>query len=125
MTTDETQKQTFKVISLDVWGHGPDEHEKYDCDGECEGYTVNDAHYTGREITVEAPRKVYNEGKPQAFAEYHADDSAIIKALVDAGELNDKALEPDAIKIDGEDDYTLFLEDTKTGHPLVHLERVK
>lgn len=123
-----TARQRFKVISLDVWGHGPDEHEP-ECErnGEivCDGYTVNAAYYTGREIEVDAEEHVYNAGTPAEFREFHAEDATIVRALVDGGFLTPACAEPDAVKVDGEDDWMLFLEDAETGMPLVHLERVQ
>lgn len=123
-----TEIHKYKVISLDVWGHGPDEHEP-ECErnGEivCDGYTVNAAYYTGREIEVDAKERVYNAGSPHEFREHHAEDAAIVRALVDGEFLAPACAVPGAVKIDGEDDYTLYLEDAETGMPLVHLERVK
>jgi hypothetical protein len=105
----------FKVISLDVWGHGPDDCNKYDCKGGdyCDGYTVNQAFYTGR--TVEVPR--YNDTC--------CHDAAVIRALVEAGMLTEKCLAPGAIKIDGEDDFMLFIDDAHDGQPLIQLERIE
>lgn len=123
--SDESEIHTFAIITLDVWGHGPDEHEKYDCDGECDGYTVNQAFHTNRRIEVPAQRKVYNAGTPREFVSYETSDEAIIKALVDARELDEKALVPGAIDIDGEDDFTLFVNDAKTEEPLLQLARIK
>ncbi len=117
------QTHKFKVISLDVWGHGP-EHEKYDCDGNCDGWTVNDAHYTGRTIEVEACEQVYNADTPHEFREFGASHEAIINACIEAGMLTSACAEKNAITFDGEDDHTLYLEDAETGRPLIQLERV-
>ncbi len=101
----------FKIISLDVWGHGPDACKQSGCDGNCDGYIVNDAHYTGR--TVEVP----DTGDDAAR------EATIVRALVDAGELNEKCLAPGTIEIDGEEDYTLYVNDARDGQPLLQLER--
>lgn len=100
--------ETWKVISLDVWGHepgGPD----CSCSSayRCEGWTINQAFHTGR--TVEAPSD--------------ATDDQIVEALIDAGELS--WLARGNVKIDdsGEAEF-LYLEGSDDGRPLLHLERV-
>jgi hypothetical protein len=126
-----TQLQRFKVIALDVWGHGPGEHEP-ECmrDGEvmCDGYTVNDAHYTGSTIEVSADEKLYNAGTPHESRAFVAEHAAIVRALVEASMLT-AACTPESIEIDGEDDSLLFVNlrvdnDPEDGKPLLQLERV-
>lgn len=106
----------FKVISLDVWGHAPDDCSKYDCPGgdRCEGFTVNAAYYTGR--TIEVPDDV-------AIGQPFVD--ALINSLIEAGELNELARGKGAVQIDGESDFTLFLNDGKDGRPILHLENAE
>jgi hypothetical protein len=113
----------YKVIALDVWGHGP-EHEKYNCDGNCDGYTVNDAHYTGRTIEVSADEHVYNVGTPREFRDCFASDAEIIRACVE-GDFLTADCTPEFIEIDGENDYTLYVNRKEDGCPLLQLERVK
>jgi hypothetical protein len=112
----------YSVIGLDVWGHGPDEHKDYDCDGECDGYTVNNAWRIG-EIEVLADRHDYNVGSPHAFTSYFASDETIVKALVEAGYLTPDCTPVD-IEIDGENDYGLSVDRKKDGKPLLQLERI-
>jgi hypothetical protein len=119
MATAQIHK--YRVISLDVWGHGPDEHEKYDCNGECDGYTVNDAHYCG-EIEVSADEHVYNEGKPGEFRDWYASDAEFVRALVVGGYLTPDCTE-DILEIDGEADYRLHVDRIADGRPLLQLER--
>lgn len=99
----------FKVITLDVWGHGPDTCEKWGCPGgdRCEGYTVNAAYHTGRSIEVE-----------------NTEIATLLKALVDNGELLPKCLEPGVIEIQGDDETTLYVNDGSDGQPLLQLENV-
>lgn len=118
-----TQTHKYRVIALDVWGHGPDEHEKYDCDGECDGYTVNDAHYCGA-IEVTAQPHLFNEGKEGQFCVWEASDAEILRACIEAGYLKD-ICKPETVEIDGENDYTLFLNWKEDGCPLIQLERVQ
>lgn len=112
----------YKVIGLDVWGHGPDEHEKYHCDGECDGYTVNDAHYCG-EIDVAAVETIYNAGTPRQSSHWGATDTELIRVLVDGAYLTPDCT-ADVIEVEGEDDYTLYLNRKEDGKPLLQLERV-
>lgn len=112
----------YRVVSLDVWGHGPEDHDKYDCEGECEGYTVNDAHYCG-EIEVETETTIYNVGSPQEFACEAPTDAAILKVLIEGQYLTPDCTE-DVIEIDGESDYTLYLNRKEDGRPLLQIERV-
>lgn len=102
---------TYKVISLDVWGHSYKDCAKYDCPGgdRCDGFTVNDAHHTNRTVEIVED----------------ATDEAIVAALIDAGELNEIARPKGAIKIDGEPDHMLYVEDGEDGRPLIHLECVQ
>jgi hypothetical protein len=118
-----TERQTFKVITLDVWGHGPDECAEYDCDGECDGYTVNNAFHAGQ-IEVDAEEHVYNPGTPNEFRDCFADDATMIKALVDGGYLTPNCT-AESIEIEGENDYTLYVNRESDNKPLLQLERVK
>jgi len=43
----------YTVWALDVWGHGEDEHEQFGCDGNCDGYWVNDRRRVGTIDLVE------------------------------------------------------------------------
>jgi hypothetical protein len=125
----DRQSQRFKVISLDVWGHGPEEHEKYGCEpdahGEyrCDGYTVNDAHYTSYTVEVSAAKVYYNQGTAFASSEYHTEAGEIIKACVEAGMLTPDC-NADTVEVDGEDEHTLFLNRKEDGKPLIQLERI-
>jgi hypothetical protein len=98
--------QTFTVWGLDVWGHGPDEHEKYECDGNCDGYTVNDRFKIGR-INVDDD----DEKGPL--------DDRIVSVLCEL-----EWLRHDAVTVDG-DDGLLFVERESDGKPLLQLERAE
>lgn len=96
---------TYRVIGLDVWGHGPDEHSQYECSGDCEGYNVNDAHYCGDvEVGTDS-------------------DADIIGALVKWGYLTPDCT-PTAIEVDGEPEF-LFINRKDDKRPLLQLELVQ
>jgi len=132
---------TYTVICLDVWGHGPDEcssasdcpcvgqdddgEDVHDPDkfnqGECDAeYTVNNMHRCGS-IEVEADEVEYNIGSSHAFTSHAPDDDAIVQALIDNGHFK-PSVKPNDVEFEGEWDATLFLESTKDGEPLFHLE---
>ena len=113
------RKHKYRAISLDVWGHGPDEHEEFDCDGECEGYFVNDVHCAGK-IEVDAEEHVYNEGSPSEFYRHSSSDAEIIRVLVEDGFLTPDCT-ADNIEIDGSDDLTLYINRKEDGKPLLQL----
>lgn len=107
----------YLVVSLDVWGHGPDEHEKYDCDGNCDGYTVNDLHHVG-EINVNAETKVYNKGKAGEFSSVEAPELNLFWALKDGGYLNCSMSD---IQFEyGENE--IFIDRKADGRPLLQLQ---
>ncbi len=115
----------YKVIALDVWGHGLDECAQYECKGgdHCDGYTVNDAHYTGHTIEVTAKEHVYNEGKEGEFRSFEADDAEFIRSLVEADMLTPDCT-VDAVEVDGEPDGLLSIDRKEDGKYLLQLERV-
>lgn len=90
-------KQTFEIISYDVWGN------------ERDGYEINDKHNTG--LTVSLPE--------------HATDKQIIDAL--KKEYLCSGLHTKTFSIDGDPDYSLYIERTingkQTGYPVCELRR--
>ena len=98
----------YEVITLDVWGHGWRACEQWGCNGKCDGYTVNEAYRTGRFIEVANTKTM-----------------TIVRALVDAGELTERALIPGRIDVDGDADFTLYVNDSDDGQPLLQLECVE
>lgn len=107
----------YRIWSLDVWGHGPDEHEKYECDGNCDGYNVNDRSEAG-EINVNAETKVYNEGKAGQFSVVEAPELNLYWALTDGGYL-DCAMGDLQFEY-GDND--IFIDRKSDGKPLLQLE---
>lgn len=102
-----SKNNTYEIVTLDVWGHGS-QCEEYDCDGNCEGYWVNDVFKTGRKIEISDD----------------ATDDQIVKALVDAGELKPVCLNPGSIEVEGDNDYMILVDDGETGEPILQLHRV-
>lgn len=98
----------FRVYSLDVWGHGPDECAKYDCPGgdRCAGYCVNDRASAG---TVEIDLDAENPG--------------IVAALV-----AEAFLTPDCddktIETDGDPEFMIEINRKSDGRYLLQLEPV-
>jgi len=86
------ETQTYKVISLDVWGN------------QREGFEVNAAYYTGLEVDL-----------PE-----YATDEEIIQQLKSVGYLK-KGLHTKSFQIDGEPDFTMYVDHQKFG-PVCHLE---
>jgi len=132
---------TYTVVCLDVWGHGPDQcstdldcpcvgqddegNDIHDPDqfnhGECDAeYTVNNMHRCGS-IEVEAAETEYNVGTSHAFTSHHPEDADLVQALIDSGHFK-PTVTPDMVEIEGESDGTLYLESSKDGEPLFHLE---
>ena len=108
----------FTVWNLDVLGHGPAEHDEYDCDGECDGYQVNDRCRCGI-ITIKAEGTKYNVGTEHEFVSFSPNDQTIIDTLVTCGFLNPgHEFEVDDA---GEDNYYVCAMD---GCPLFELERI-
>jgi hypothetical protein len=94
----ETRTFKYRVIALDVWGHGPTEHEE-----------------------VEARERIYNEGTPHESRAFSVEAQTLISRLVEGGFLGN-ALNASNVKLDGEDDGMLYLEREEDGLPLIHLE---
>lgn len=115
--TARTKTLLYRVWSLDVWGHGPEEHEENDCDGECDGYQVNNRCEVGcLEVTVTEQR--FNVGTAHEFGSFEPDDTVLVEALIEAGYLNDSAR--GLCTVDGQDgSYFIEAED---GRPLLQLE---
>ena len=94
----------YRVYSLDVWGHGPDECAQYDCDGNCDGYQVNDRCKVG---TVE----IEDDTGP----------APIIAALVSAGYLTADCSE-ESIDVDGDGEFMVEINRKSDGKYLLQLE---
>jgi hypothetical protein len=103
------KKLKYEVISLDVWGN------------EEEGFEVNAAYHTNKFITVQVREHIINVGTPYQSVSYSPTDRAILAALVREGFLKNGVTTKD-VEIDGEAEYTLYLQDKKTGEPVFHLE---
>lgn len=110
----------FRVYSLDVWGHGPEEHEDYDCDGECDGYTVNDRFKCG-DVEIFATLKTYNVGTENEFSDYVSEDRHIVGALKRFDYLK-MDVPVSLIDVDGDDEF-IEINDFYDGCPLFQLER--
>lgn len=85
----------FEVINYDVWGN------------EEEGFEVNGSYTTGYEIEISDT----------------ASDKEIIDALKEIEFLSNKCNE-NTVDIDGETEFSLYLEWSKNSYPLCELRRV-
>ena len=97
---------TYQIITYDVWGSG----DTFDGEGnlvEEGGYEVNAAYFSGDEIEI-----------PEDATDYD-----ILVALQKEGWLEDFV--EDRIKIDGELEYSLYIEDAEDGYPLLELRNKK
>jgi hypothetical protein len=97
---------TYRVYGLDVWGHGPDEHEQYDCDGNCDGYQVNDRSQRG---TVDISED--------------ATDQQILEALVESDFLMGFCATQKHCTIESSDEDFIEVNRTSDGRYLLQLER--
>lgn len=136
-TSMGTEEHTYRVWGLDVWGHaGENCEEPHDddcsalaedmpCDcnrhDQCDGFTVNDRSKLGT-VTLVVQGVRYNAGTPQEFTSYVATDAQLVQALKDADYLADHVKVSD-LDIDGESDFTLYVDRESDGRPLLQLER--
>jgi hypothetical protein len=107
--TNRYRKVPYEIISLDVWGNAKD------------GFTVNNAFRTGRTVEVTAVEHVYNENTPQEFIHFSVSNAHIIRALKREGYIK-RNIHHKSIEIDGEQDYTLYVNDARNGCPELQLE---
>lgn len=99
----------YQVLSLDVWGNAKD------------GFEINAVYRTNEVVECTAVLARYNEGRPGEFYQYEPLDKYVVRALKRAGQLR-KGTHVKSLTIDGENDRTLYVEDSRTGEPLWHLE---
>ena len=92
----------FKVYSLDVWGNDKD------------GYTVNDCMDTGITVAVSDDSMCY----------YGIFDDSVIHALKRA-KLIKKSARYNRFDIEGDIEFTIYINDAKDLYPLYELRRVK
>ena len=125
-TTDKTQTHRYRVIVLDVWGHAPHEDGNADCPGgdRCDGYTVNDAHYTRHTIEVTAKEHVYQGVSIGTSSFYLADDAEFVRVLVADGLLTPDCTAESIEVEDPSDGDLLYVNRKEDGKPLIQLQRV-
>lgn len=151
--TGDKQTQKFTVWSLDVLGHSPDECDSTlgcpcvidcgDCDGdgcdvcedtgrlhdddgsiqhECDAeFTVNDRCRVGT-LEIKASGTRYNVGTEHEFISYSPTDEEIVNALKEADYLKETVKTED-VEIDGESEYSMYVNEASYGRPLFQLER--
>lgn len=90
----------FKVYSLDVWGNDKD------------GYTVNDCYDTGITLNFDD------------ISEWGDFDREVVKHLKRAGMVK-KRSRYNRFDIDGDIDYTIYVNDAKNYEPLYDLRRIQ
>jgi len=102
----------YDVWSLDVWGNEED------------GFDVNDKSCFQRGVEFPTYPQGYNKGTPREFWEHWPSDQQIIDTLIEIGFLNPDVKLSD-IDIDGDPQYSLYLEELSNGFPICQLEFVK
>ena len=107
METTKTVK--YDVWSLDVWGNTD------------EGYSINDRSCFSRDVEFPTTHNIYNEGTKQEFSDDWPTNKQIIDTLKEIGFLSDDA-DVSNIDIDGNYEYSLYLEDSTDGYPICQLE---
>lgn len=134
--------RTYKVWSLDIWGHGSDECCKSydcpcvtcpeDCEGECEtgethdecvcdcGFQVNDRCQVGA-IECQVTVRKHNPGTNFSFDSETVDDREILRVLKEDGFVKESVSLGD-VEFDSGDEYSIYLNDAKNGRPVFQLE---
>jgi hypothetical protein len=95
------------------WVHDDD---RCDC-----SYSVNNRCRVGTIEVFTDEDNVYNVGTSSEFRSCHASDVALTRALIDGGFLKDHVTAED-LEFDGEEDYSLTVDDAKDGRPIFQLE---
>ena len=101
----------YDVWSLDVWGN------------EEEGFTVNDRSCFSRAVEFPTYPQGYNRGTDREFWEHWPSDKQIVQTLIDIGFLKDGITVHD-VSIGGENEFSLYIEDSANGFPLCQLEYI-
>ena len=101
----------YQVWTYDVWGN------------ERDGFEVNDRYKQGT-VEIEAVLEHYNVGTPHASSSYNVTDEAVIKALKSEGYIS-KNIRKSSIGIDGEPEYSLYIEYTPTARPEMELQNLE
>jgi len=86
----------YEIIDYDVWGNEED------------GWQVNQSFHTGRFVEI-----------PEGARDYQ-----IVRALKNAGVFRSRVQTAD-VRIDGEEGYSLYLEDARTGRPELELRAAR
>lgn len=107
--TNRYRKAIYDIITLDVWGNSRD------------GFTVNNAFRMCYNLEVTAVEHVYNENTPQEFIQFSVSNAHIIRALKRSGYIK-RNIRHSSIEIEGEQDYTLYVNDARNGRPELQLE---
>ena len=102
---------SYDVWSLDVWGNEQD------------GFEINDRSCYQRAVEFPTTHRVYNEGTGHEFSDDWPTDQQVLETLQEIGFLVDICTLND-IDIDGECEYSLYINEEHNGFPLCQLERV-
>ena len=102
----------YDVLSLDVWGNEQD------------GFDVNDRSCFQRGVEFPTTEEKYYSHMTGNSVEYWPSDQQIIDTLIEIGFLNPDVKLSD-IDIDGDPQYSLYLDDSSNGFPICQLEFVK
>ena len=101
----------YNVWSLDIWGN------------ETDGYEMNDRSCFQRDVEFPTTHKIYNQGTPQEFSDDWPTDQQILNKLIEIGYLNNNVSLAD-LEIDGDPNYSKYVDESKDGKPLCQLEYV-
>ncbi len=131
--TGKWRTYTYRVWSLDVWGHAPADcpngpAQDMDADGDapahectCEGYSVNDRSEAGN-VKIACEGYTFNPGTPHAFDSWCPSPAEILAAL--QREFLKDSLTVDDVDIDtssgAESDITI--DQASDGRPVFQLE---
>lgn len=102
----------YDVWSLDVWGNEQD------------GFQVNDRSCFARDVEFKTHPRGYNRGTDGEFWSHWPSDLQVLNRLKEIGFMKDH-ITLDDILIDGEYEYSLYIEDSETTEPICQLEFVE
>jgi hypothetical protein len=102
----------YDVWSLDILGNAKD------------GWDMNDRSCHARAVEFPTTHEVYNRGTEAEFSTDHPTDQQILDTLIEIGYFNNSAT-LDTITIDGECEFSLWLEQSADGFPVCQLDRVE
>jgi len=102
----------YDVWSFDVWGN------------ETDGFQINHRSCFQRAVEFPTTHRVFNQGALREFSTDNPSNEQILDTLIEIGFLI-SGVQLDEIEIDGESDFSLWIEDATNGFPICQLEFVE